>query len=100
MQSNKLLTLGLGLKAPWKVVSSILDTDSEPGILRIEIAADRGSFYVCPVCGSPCKAHDYKEQTWQHLNFFQYRCFISARVPRVRCKEHGVHQTEVPRARP
>lgn len=100
MQSNELLTLGLGLSTPWKVISSRLDTDSEPGILRIEIAADRGSLYPCPVCGNLCKAHDYKEHTWQHLNFFQHRCFISAQVPRVHCKEHGVHQAEVPWARP
>lgn len=68
MQSNDFLTPGLA--PPWKVVSSSLNTEPEPGVLTIEIAADRGSLYPCPICGSECKAHDYKEQEWQHLDFF------------------------------
>lgn len=99
MQSNELLTLGLGLTPPWEVISSSLNTDVEPGILRIEVAAARGSLYECPVCGQPCKAHDYQTQEWQHLNFFQHRCIISARVPRMKCSQHGVHHINVPWAR-
>ncbi|WP_244887420.1 transposase family protein, partial [Algoriphagus faecimaris] len=29
------------------------------------------------------KTHDTVERTWQHLNFFQHKCFLHARVPRV-----------------
>ncbi len=38
--------------------------------------------------------------TWQHLNFFQHHCFITARVPRVACPDHGVKRAAVPWARP
>ena len=34
-----------------------------------------------------------------HLNFFQYKAFIHAGVPRVTCPAHGVHAVPVPWAR-
>jgi len=44
--------------------------------------------------------HDTDEKTWRHLDFFQHQAFLSARLPRVRCPEHGVRQVLVPWARP
>jgi transposase len=35
-----------------------------------------------------------------HLDFFQYKAFLPARLPRVRCPQHGVRQVSVPWARP
>lgn len=40
--------------------------------------------------------HDTRERAWRHLNFFQYQCYIHARVPRTRCEKHGVKTIEVP----
>ena len=100
MNANDLLTLGLGLTAPWKVVGQTLDLEKQPGELRLEVEADRGSMYPCPECQAPCKAHDFKEFTWWHLNFFQHHCLIRARVPRVKCPEHGIRRVNVPWARP
>jgi transposase len=41
--------------------------------------------------------HDSSQKRWRHLNFFQYRCELVANVPRVWCREDGVHLiTEVP----
>ena len=37
---------------------------------------------------------------WRHPDFFQYKAFIHAGVPRVSCPEHGVHAVPVPWARP
>ncbi|MEF3167976.1 MAG: transposase family protein, partial [Deltaproteobacteria bacterium] len=59
-----------------KITGQILDTTKVPHELRLTIGADRGSLYPCPVCGSLCKAHDFKELTWRHLNFFQHHCYI------------------------
>ena len=100
MNANDLLTLGLGLTEPWKVVGQALDLEKQPSELRLEVEADRGSMYPCPECQALCKAHDFKEFTWRHLNFFQHHCLIRARVPRVKCPEHGVHRVNVPWARP
>jgi transposase len=100
MNANDLLTLGLGLTGPWKVVGQALDLEKQPSELRLEVEADRGSMYPCPECQALCKAHDFKDLTWRHLNFFQHHCLIRARVPRVKCPEHGVHRVNVPWARP
>lgn len=99
MQEQQVFTLGLGLTPPWKVVSQHLDMDKEPHELSLELAADRGSLFPCPECGKACKAHDFKDLTWRHLNFFQHHCLITASVPRVRCPEHGVKRINVPWAR-
>ena len=40
------------------------------------------------------------EKRWRHLNFFQYRCELVARVPRANCREHGVKHCTVPWASP
>lgn len=99
MNSKDIITLGLGLQAPWEITGQLLDTDKNPHELRLTIQAQRGTRYPCPICGTLCHAHDFKEMTWRHLNFFQHHCYITAAVPRVRCQEHGVKQIEAPWAR-
>ncbi|WP_418717014.1 transposase family protein [Bilophila wadsworthia] len=41
--------------------------------------------YPCPTCGSLCAAHDFEDMLWRHLNVFQHSCFLTAKVPRVKC---------------
>ncbi len=100
MSDLRLLTLGLSLAEPWRIQDADLDLSVEPHHLRIEVVADRGAHYPCPRCGNPCPAHDFTDFSWRHLDFFQHTCSIHARVPRVKCPEHGVHRTEVPWSRP
>ena len=99
MYSKDIMTLGLGLEEPWKIVDQWLDTSKSPHELHIRISADRGSRFSCPTCGEKCKAHDFKEFTWRHLNFFQHHCYLTADVPRIKCEEHGVRRVNVPWAR-
>ncbi len=82
MDANDVLALGLGISRPWKLVGQRLDTDRRPKELRIGLAAQRGALFPCPDCTRPCKAHDFAEFTWRHLNFFQHHCYITAKVPR------------------
>ena len=99
MNDNQILLLGLGIEAPWKLVDQRLDMDKQPHELHLEIKAERGAKYACPVCGNACPAHDFQEKTWRHLNFFQHHCYVHASVPRVKCPDHGVKLIEVPWAR-
>jgi transposase len=99
MNSKDIIALGLGLQSPWEITGQLLDTEKSPHELRLTIQAQRGAQYPCPVCGALCQAHDFKEMTWRHLNFFQHHCYITAPVPRIRCQEHGVKRIEVPWAR-
>jgi len=99
MDANDVLALGLGVTPPWKLVGQRLDTSTQPNQLHLEIATERGALFPCPVCGKACQAHDFAEFTWRHLNFFQHHCFITAKVPRTDCPEHGVLRINVPWAR-
>ena len=92
--------LGLGLQAPWKLIDQSLNSEHSPYELQLQVGTERGELYSCPECGAPCSAHDFKEKTWRHLNFFQHHCYITAKIPRVHCKTHGVRLIEVPWARP
>jgi hypothetical protein len=99
MDANTVLALGLGVTPPWRLVNQRLETGKQPHELHLEVAADRGSLFPCPVCGKPCKAHDFAEFTWRHLNFFQHHCYITAKIPRTDCGEHGVLRITAPWAR-
>ena len=100
MEAKDVFSLGLGLSEPWKLSGQRLDVEKRPNELHLEVVADRGAFFPCPECQRACKAHDFASFTWQHLNFFQHHCFITARVPRVDCPDHGVKRVTVPWARP
>ncbi len=99
MLNNDIISLGLGLTPPWKLIDQRLDRDREPHELHMELAVDRGALFACPDCGKACKAHDFSEFTWRHLNFFQHHCYITARVPRTDCADHGIKRITVPWAR-
>jgi transposase len=99
LHSRDILALGLGLEEPWELVDQQLDTDKEPHELYLRVSAPRGSRFPCPVCGQWCKARDFKEMTWRHLNFFQHHAYITADVPRTDCPDCGVKRIHVPWAR-
>jgi transposase len=98
MRDTKLFQLALGLTSPWQVVSCEFDLGKHR--LDIEIDFPRGSLFACPSCGKErCSAYDTERRSWRHLNFFQYEAYLTARVPRVSCRECGVKTVEVPWAR-
>jgi transposase len=99
MDATDVFALGLGVTPPWRLVEHRLETDKRPHILEIRLEAERGALFPCPDCGKACKAHDFKQFTWRHLNFFQHHCMITAKIPRTVCPEHGVKRMTVPWAR-
>ena len=99
MTGSDIFTFGLGIEPPWRIVDQRLDTGKQPHELRLELASERGGKFPCPECGAFCKAHDFVEHTWRHLNFFQHHCYITARLPRVDCPDHGVRKINPPWAR-
>jgi len=99
VDSSDIFALGLGLAPPWKLVEQQLKIDVSPHQLHLRVEAVRGSLFPCPECGAECKAHDFKDLTWRHLNFFQHHCYITAPVPRTNCPKHGIKRATVPWAR-
>jgi hypothetical protein len=45
MDANVVLALGLGVRAPWKLVGQRLDRDKQPNELHLEVAAARGALF-------------------------------------------------------
>ncbi|PZS21755.1 MAG: ISL3 family transposase [Pseudonocardiales bacterium] len=101
MDELGLFTAALGLSGPWRVMRS--EFDAEATQLDLYLDFERGSRFACPAkdCAQgDCPVHDSVDKTWRHLDFFQHKALLHARLPRVRCPEHGVRQVSVPWARP
>lgn len=98
MDANVLFGKALGLGDGWKVVKSEMDVEGRQLKLWLDFA--KGSQFACPDCGEYCPVHDTAEKHWRHLDFWQHRTELVARVPRVECSEHGVLLATVPWARP
>ncbi len=49
MHADDVLSLGLGVTPPWKLVGQRLDTDKRPNELHIEVAADRGARFLAAI---------------------------------------------------
>lgn len=90
-----LFTQALGLTAPWSVAS--VDFSPTEGAINFRVVCDAKRL-PCPGCGSEDQPiHDRKGRTWRHLNFFQYKAYIHADVPRVACAACGkTSQVEAP----
>jgi len=94
MQDTELYRYVLGLEGPWKVERVGLDVTQE----RIDIwaAHEEGLRWPCPDCGKELPVYDHApERVWRHLDTCQFKTFLHARIPRVRCEEHGVRQVRV-----
>jgi transposase len=117
MMKQELFTAALGLVAPWRVARSEFVRSDEAALAKDVAAAPtsgagrldlflefpRGSRFQCPEpgCGErECPVHDTDDKTWRHLDFFQYKAYLHAKVPRVTCPEHGVRQVTLGWARP
>jgi transposase len=96
--TTALFQLALGIADPWKVDRLQFDLDKRR--LDIQVGTSRGARFPCPECGlADCPVHDTADKEWRHLNFFEHEAYLHARVPRVRCPQHGVRQVAVPWAR-
>lgn len=95
MRDVELYRAILGLEAPWTVARVDLKVKDQ----RVDVYAEHGKrkTWPCPKCEAPCGLHDHdEEKTWRHLDTCQFKTVLHARVPRVRCDEHGVLQVRVP----
>ena len=90
--------MALGINSPWYIKEVTLDKESNHLTLFIDF--EIGSKFNCPTCDELCPVYDTKQKRWQHLNFWQYCCYLTARVPRVHCtKCNKTLQVQAPFAR-
>lgn len=101
MNSEQIFALGLDLRAPWFVSKVEFSQPTETGQskqLDIYIDFTKGGKFKTST-EEYATAYDTEERVWQHLNFFQHRCFIHARVPRVKNSLGKVETVQCPWAR-
>ena len=102
MDIGSLFAVALNLPHPWRISQvEFKPTEDASMELHIHIAFQRGGKFPCPQdhCGKSFPAYDTAPRTWRHLNFFQYKTYIHADLPRIRCEKHGVKTVQVPWAR-
>lgn len=84
----------IGLVRPWQVSRvEVSHVDQE---VRIFVVRGSRPKLRCPECDRPGVGYDTRERRWRHLDTMQYRTFLIAEVPRMKCGEHGVRQVAVP----
>jgi transposase len=83
----------LGLPEPWYVTEVKFDHPNKT--VHITIEFKRGSQFPCSICGGNWPVHDTLERSWRHLDLFDYKTMIHAKLPRTECKTHGVRVIEL-----
>lgn len=100
MDTTDIFGVALNLPSPWSIAKVEFKPDDNGSLeLHIDLSFSRGGKFACPECGEEMSAYDTTLRTWRHLNFFQYRTYLHANLPRVKCQEHGVKTVSVPWAR-
>jgi transposase len=98
MRDTDLYATILGVQHPWLVSSVDLRREDEEVYVLVRWSAEAP--LSCPDCGKTCPGYDSRKRSWRHLDTCQYRTFLVADVPRVKCETHGVLQVRVPWAEP
>lgn len=94
MQDKELYQHILGLSSPWTVSDVELLMDQQE--IRVRVEHPQGTKFECPECERELACHDHAdERRWRHLDSCQFKTFLIARVPRVKCPEHGVKTVRV-----
>ncbi|MGN1220650.1 MAG: ISL3 family transposase [Candidatus Cryptobacteroides sp.] len=96
---QQVFSLALGISEPWFIKSlDLVPSEKNPERLEMRIAVDyiEGTKFRYGGSEDSYPVHDTRERTWRHLNFFQYRCYITARVPRIILPDGKVRTVDVP----
>lgn len=85
----------LALPRPWRVEEVRLEEGKKS--VRIWVTHERGGRLPCPHCGREAVVYDHaQEQNWRHLDTCEYQTYLHARLPRVKCEDHGVSTVRPP----
>ncbi|WGU97639.1 transposase family protein [Paenibacillus dendritiformis] len=52
---------------------------------HLHLDLERVAVFACPRCSAGCKAYDSEIKHWRHLDFWDWKTFMHARMPRVKC---------------
>lgn len=94
--SVEIFSIALGLQEPWHIKEVLFDKKNSQ--LDIHLGFTKGYKFKMDD-GLEYTAHDTVERSWQHLNFFQHKCYLHAKVPKVKQSDGKVVTQQVPWAR-
>lgn len=94
--STEIFSVAIGLQEPWHINEVIFDKENFQ--LDIYLSFTRG-YKFKGADGAEYTAHDTVERSWQHLNFFQHKCYLHAKVPKIKQADGKVKTQAVPWAR-
>ena len=97
---EKMFEQSIGVAEPWSIERTEFDESKHE--VHVHVKARKTAKYPCPECGKLCERYDDEEteRTWRHGDVVFFPCYVHCRRPRIRCKEHGIHVTTAPWARP
>lgn len=84
----KALGLMVEIEEPWYL--SKVELQKATKVVDLHIDFKRGSTFKCPSCESINKVHDSSIRRIRYVDWFDYRCYLNIRIPRVSCADHGV----------
>ena len=99
INSAHLFSMALCINSPWKVTEVKFSKEATNKELHIEIDFERGAKFADET-GDLCSVFDVKKKTWRHLNFFEHKCYLHCRVPRIKTTGGKVKLIDIPWARP
>lgn len=91
MKDTEFYAALLKLGTSWTVKEVRLDAVAE----RVDVWLEEGpgARWSCPQCGQGAPVYDHaEERVWRHLDTCECRTYLHARLPRVKCREHGIRQ--------
>jgi transposase len=73
----------LNFTKPWEIEK--VEQEKEKGRVVIYLGYQKGTKFRCPECGAECSVYDSKYREIRHLDLWQYKTYIKAKVPRIKC---------------
>lgn len=99
MNSEQIFSIALGLISPWSVSSIEFKQENGERQIHISIGYENASPIFLDEHGKS-RIYDHKDKKWRHLNFFEHKCYLHCKVPRIKDPISGnIVQLEVPWAR-
>ena len=94
--SEQIFAIALGVEKPWNIERVVFNKENSQ--LDIYLSFTRGFKFMMDD-EQEYTAHDTTQRTWQHLDFFQHKCYLHAKVPKVKQADGKIKTYPVPWAR-
>ncbi len=94
--SVEIFSIALGLVEPWYVKEVVFDKERLQ--LDVYLGFKKDHLFLTDD-NQHYTAYDTVERLWEHLNFFQHKCYLHAKVPRVKQSDGRITKIRTQRKR-